>query len=184
MYNTIIRLVRGKQIPTKIIQESEKSKQSKSDKQDSDMPDTSFLADMSFESDLTESAHVDYDMPSIPGMNIDDALMSDPMVSEESAPQLKISTSLAAIRNFLKTKQEIDGSWGGRIDITAECLQAVLDQESVETDFIKSGLHYLLALQEKNGSWQDDVVLTSKVLKILSKINQSLATGGLIDAFN
>ncbi|MHA2028863.1 MAG: hypothetical protein ACW99Q_05690, partial [Candidatus Kariarchaeaceae archaeon] len=136
-----------------------------------------------FETDLTDSSDVEYDMPSIPGMDMDDALITG--ASEgATAPPLKISTSLASIRNFMKGKQEIDGSWGGRIDITAECLQAVLDQESVETDFVKSGLHYLLALQEKNGSWQDDVVLTSKVLKILSKINQSLATGGLMDAFN
>ena len=148
-----------------------------------DMPDTSFLADMSFGDETDSSASVDYDMPSIPGMEMEDSLFPESNSESEPTGQLQVSTSLASIRNYVKTKQQIDGGWGGRIDITAECLHAVLDQESVETDFVKSGLHYLLALQEKNGSWQDDVVLTAKVLKILSRINRSLASGGLIGGF-
>jgi hypothetical protein len=183
MYNTMIRLVRGKQIPQQKPESTSAEQVSKASKRDSDMPDTSFLADMSFEDDIGTSTDVEYDMPSIPGMEIEDSLIPTTTSESESRGQLQVSTSLAAIRNYLRSKQQIDGSWGGRIDITAECLHAVLDQESVETDFIKSGLHYLLALQEKNGSWQDDVVLTAKVLKILSRINRSLATGGLVDGF-
>lgn len=184
MYNTMIRLVRGKQIPVREREQSSKAeKVKKPSKDEMDMPDTSFLADMSFDDDVESSGGVDYDMPSIPGMDMEDSLIPDSNKESEATGKLKVSTSLAAIRNYIRTKQQIDGGWGGRIDITAECLHAVLDQESVETDFVKSGLHYLLALQEKNGSWQDDVVLTAKVLKILSRINRSLASGGLIEGF-
>ncbi len=189
MYNTIIRLVRGKQIPIERANiEDLKMNVKDSDKSDPDMPDISFMADMDFDDNSGPETNIEYDMPSIPGMDMD---LGDPLSSmiggpdSEAEPQspIKLSTSLAAIRNYVRSKQQIDGSWGGRIDITAECLRAVLDQESAETDFVKSGLHYLLALQETNGSWQDDIILTSKVITILSRINRSLSVGGLSDAF-
>lgn len=189
MYNTIIRLVRGKQIPLDMSNfEDIKINIKSSESSDPDMPDTSFLEDMDFEDSPQTAVNIEYDMPSIPGMDMD---LGDPLAtlsgesvydSQRQSP-IKLSTSLSSIRNYIKSRQQIDGSWGGRIDITAECLRAVLDQESVETDFVKSGLHYLLALQETNGSWQDDIVLTSKVLIILSRINRSLSIGGLSDAF-
>lgn len=94
-----------------------------------------------------------------------------------SSPKLTITISQAAIRNLIRKKQEIDGSWSARIDTTAECLIAVIDRESAESEFVKIAVHYLLALQEKNGSWQDDSLLTSLVIKSLHKVYSSI--GGL-----
>jgi hypothetical protein len=93
-------------------------------------------------------------------------------------PKIRIDVSMAQIRNFLRSRQSIDGSWSGKIRDTAECLLAVLDQESPETEFVKLAVHYLLALQEKNGSWQDDIVLTSLVTRSLQRVNQAMGLGG------
>jgi hypothetical protein len=73
--------------------------------------------------------------------------------------------------------QSIDGSWSGNIEYTAECLASVSDQESPESEYIKAAVHYILALQDKNGSWQNDIVLTAKVTKVLHQINQTINLG-------
>ncbi len=103
----------------------------------------------------------------------------DDDVSVENVDRMNIGVSLAAVRNLIRKKQEIDGSWGARIDTTAECLIAVMDKESAENVFIKNGIHYLLALQEKNGSWQNNTLLTAQVIKALNAVNQAIGGFGL-----
>ena len=175
MYNTLLRLVRGKQIKSEPVHSLETV--DLSSPKDDDLPDTDFLSDFSFDNDNDQ----DFVIPAMPGMDIDSA--SSDSTSQVPSQQIKLGTSMASIRNYLRSKQQIDGSWGGRIDITVECLRAVSDQEATESEYIKSGVQYLLALQEKNGSWQDDISLTSRVITILNRINKSLAMGGLSDHF-
>lgn len=124
------------------------------------------------------------DLPGAGGLSLpgfDDFDFSDDSdedtLQTASGPKLTITISQAAIRNLIRKKQEIDGSWSARIDTTAECLIAVIDRESAESEFVKIAVHYLLALQEKNGSWQDDSLLTSLVIKSLHKVYSSI--GGL-----
>lgn len=118
----------------------------------------------------------------LPGLSLpsfDDFDFDDDVNLDMPEEKMKLSVSMAAIRNLIKKKQEIDGSWSARIDTTAECLISVLDRESVENDYIKMAAHYLLALQDKNGSWQNDALLTAHVVKALSILNKSIGGFGL-----
>jgi hypothetical protein len=168
MYNAIISLVRKDQKLSYQMQTIDEIP-AQTDEAPADDIDLSSL-DFDFSADT--SSDVISDEFSLP----DFSDMSPDLTSDE--PQVKIGTSLAAIRNYIRSKQSIDGSWSGNIEFTAECLLAVSDQESSESEYIKSAVHYLLALQEKNGSWQDNVALTAKITKVLDRINQKINLGG------
>ncbi len=195
MYNSLVTMLRG---PRKI-ETGELLGEYVIDEDvgDSAMQDIDFdLSRLSVDEDPPSSPDLpDFDMPSdsgpsLPsfdfdsdtgddGFNISLPDMDDlPSQQNVNARKIKIDVSMATIRNYIRTLQSIDGSWGSRLDITAECLLAVLDMESPESEFVKLGLHYLMALQEKNGSWKNDVVLTSKILRVLVKINNSMSLGG------
>ncbi|MCH8906326.1 MAG: hypothetical protein IH840_04480 [Candidatus Heimdallarchaeota archaeon] len=187
MYNTLIRLVRGKPEYVAAASENPREDLTLDDGTDlsaftlpsMDIPDDDFsLPDVSLDDDefslpsLEDEVASEFTLPST------DFGASRSESSEAVGKRVKIGTSLASIRNFVRSKQLIDGSWSGRLLMTAECLTAVSDQESTENEFIKSGVHYILALQDKNGSWQDDIVLTSKILTILHQVNKSISLGG------
>ncbi|MCY3411090.1 MAG: hypothetical protein INQ03_05560 [Candidatus Heimdallarchaeota archaeon] len=130
------------------------------------------------EEEEEEEEDFDMDLPgmSLPGFDdfdFNEIGMDD--VGGVDSEKMKINVSLAQIRNLLRKKQEIDGSWSGRIDTTCECLLAVMDKESAENDFVKLGTHYLLALQDKNGSWQNDPLLTAKAIKTLKRVNDAIS---------
>ncbi|MDH5402972.1 MAG: hypothetical protein OEZ01_12445 [Candidatus Heimdallarchaeota archaeon] len=167
MYNSLITLIRGKRKATQdlIFQNDFSDASNKTEFELPNFDDTSF--------ELPDLDSSSFELPDFSA--IDKATESS--ISTQNTDKIKVGISVASIRNFLRSRQSIDGSWDGKIDVTAECLQAVSDQESSESDFIKAAVQYLLALQEKNGSWQNDIVLTAKVVRSLSYLNRSLDFG-------
>jgi len=198
MYGSLTTMLRGHQKINQNGDMMDMNTDSSSEEKLDDLEINFDLSDMSLPSTDIE---VDDDDPAMPSFDFPDQTSSspdsttsgssggfdinlpDPSMdlgddSDSTPKKIKIEVSMASIRNYIRSLQAIDGSWGSSIETTAECLLAVLDEESPESDFIKLGLHYLLALQEKNGSWQNDLVLTSKVLRTMIKINNSMSLGG------
>lgn len=81
---------------------------------------------------------------------------------------------LIRVREYLEKKQEIDGSWDGSIAATAECLRALVHNDSVEKESAKFAVYFLLAQQKSDGSWNGDIVLTSQVLKALWEVKSRI----------
>ena len=119
----------------------------------------------------------DFDLPSIDFL---DDLTSDGESGSTVKPEksdIRLNTSLSAIRKFIRERQLIDGSWASRIDTTAECLRVIIHNEAIEEIHVKSAVNYLLALQHADGSWQEDILLTTRVLKSLNEVNKKLLFG-------
>ncbi len=120
---------------------------------------------------------LDFDLPSTDFL---DELTSDDEPGSTVKPEksnIRLNTSLSAIRRFIRERQLIDGSWASRIDTTAECLRVIIHNEAIEEIHVKSAVNYLLALQLADGSWQEDILLTTRVLKSLNEVNKKLLFG-------
>ncbi len=167
MYNALVGLVR---IKTPTITENVGTSLDTSD--DFSVPD---IENIDFDESMGLS-DLDLGVPGLTGL-ADDLSIDKQDNLDDDRPQIRIGTALASIRGYIKEKQSIDGSWSGNLEHTSECLLAVSDQESSESDYIKSAVHYLLALQEKNGSWQNDIILTAKVASTLDQINRTVDLG-------
>lgn len=125
--------------------------------------------------DLMSGLDDDFDLPSTDFL---EELTDDggSTVKPEKS-NIKLNTSLSAIRRFIRERQQIDGSWASRIDTTAECLRVIIHNEAIEEVHVKSAVNYLLALQQADGSWQEDILLTTRVLKSLNEVNKNLIFG-------
>lgn len=140
----------------------------------------------SFDDDDGDSSGDDF-LPSLPGLDDDDMDFSIPSLdlsidddlstsgtSSEPQKSVKIEVSLNRIRKYIMERQEIDGGWDGDARTTAECLRVITHDESVESDGVKLAINFLLALQKKNGSWNDDFIVTAAVIKALRSVKKNL----------
>jgi hypothetical protein len=116
----------------------------------------------------------------LPSTDFLDALSDDGAPGSTVKPEksnIRLNASLSSIRKFIRERQLIDGSWASRIDTTAECLRVIIHNEAIEEIQVKSAVNYLLALQLADGSWQEDILLTTRVLKSLNEVNKKLLFG-------
>ncbi len=81
--------------------------------------------------------------------------------------KIKAEVRLGRVREYLKSNQEIDGSWDGTITATAECLRAIAHGDSIESNEVKFATYFLIAQQKPDGSWNNDIVTTTQVIKAL-----------------
>ncbi len=148
---------------------------------DMKLPDMDFDDEKSPDTDLSSLTEFESATPGRPILDGTKTESSDPKLFREKKT-IKLSTSLQKMRQYIIKRQMIDGSWSGRVDTTSECLTAAQHNESSEEGYIKAGLYYLLSLQDKNGSWQNDIILTTLVMRCLNTIvRQSIDLGDLLD---
>jgi len=177
MYNSLIEMREYNRFMVKKLDDIMRGKSSAPEPESPGIPSI-ILPDLETPSS-PEDPHAD---PSIPGIpNIEDSsnnmvpnlpdLEDTPKESEEVLDRkLSIDLRLGLARNHILKKQSFDGGWSSDALTTAECLASIAHNESVESEAIKMGVNFLLAIQKSNGSWNDDYVVTSRVLRTLMAI--------------
>ncbi len=110
---------------------------------------------------------IDGGMPDVPNFGGQEQTSAS---EEKDENKISIDLRLGFARKHILKKQEIDGGWGGDALTSAECLRAIAHNESVESESVKMGVNFLLAIQKSNGSWGDDYVVTARVIRALNEI--------------
>ena len=92
-------------------------------------------------------------------------------------------SNLDGIKIILKNSQNLEGGWSmktGGIDdktyhdvfTTAECLKAVIYQETMDNIEMKLGANYLLAMQDSDGSWGGSILDTCSAIEALFRLKK------------
>ncbi len=92
----------------------------------------------------------------------------------QSDRRITVETRLKKMREYLESKQGIDGGWEGSIGATAECLRAIVHQEPIEREVVKLAVFFLLAQQRADGSWNEDIVLTCQAINALHAVKSNI----------
>jgi len=179
MYNSLIEMREYNRFMLKKLDDMVKGKLAHIEPESPGIPSI-ILPDL----EVPTSPEVPQGDPSIPVIpNIEDSsnnmvpnlpnLEDTPQESEDvNDRKLSIDLRLGLARKHILKKQSFDGGWSSDALTTAECLFSIAHNESVESEAIKMGVNFLLAIQKSNGSWNDDYVVTSRVLRTLMSINK------------
>ena len=179
MYNSLIEMREYNRFMLKKLDDMVKGKLAHIEPESPGIPSI-ILPDL----EVPTSPEVPQGDPSIPVIpNIEDSsnnmvpnlpnLEDTPQESEDvNDRKLSIDLRLGLARKHILKKQSFDGGWSSDALTTAECLFSIAHNESVESEAIKMAVNFLLAIQKSNGSWNDDYVVTSRVLRTLMSINK------------